>query len=566
MNLFKFGGRGRAGRRAAFLSATAVLVAVAAAVTVSAASGSRSAAPKPASNQTLNVVMTINNPILDPTQWGTSASYTVQQNLFVNLTNVDQRTHKALPALATSWKSSKDFMTWTFNLRQDAKFADGHPITAADVVASMVRNYTVLNASQMQANGVTNAFPQGFISLPELQGALAVTKGQAPAIPSTAITAPSKYTVQLKLDLPRNDIPQRMAFPVWGITEASNVATSTPGNPWWYHAVGSGPFQLASFNAGQSLTLTPNPNWYGPKPRLKQVNFTMIPNTQTAEIAYEAGSVDFLKTVYSDVLNLESSHESELRAYVDNAVSVLLINSNGPTKDPHVVKALTLALDKKTLANKVLEGLPRPAITFTPPQWPGYSPKGFKPIGFDAAAAKAEFAKSGLDPSKTTIHLTYSGSQDPRAAQAIAQMWQQTLGVTVTVVPNSALPPANAPESQAINTYFQAQGPTFITPCSMVQRIKDILVTGAGANNVNINPSQTIGAALEPALEKCYTSPDSTVWSQVMSIENMNTVNQVFVPVFWNKDYFLVKPYVRNVQLGPTWNISNLSQVWIAQH
>src|SRR5262245_45870965 len=123
MNLFQYRGRGRARRRAAFLTTTALIAVVVAVVSVSAASGSRSAAPKPASDQTLNAVLTINNPILDPTQWGTSASYTIQQNLFVNLTNVDQRTRKALPALATSWKSSKDFLTWTFNIRHDAKFA-----------------------------------------------------------------------------------------------------------------------------------------------------------------------------------------------------------------------------------------------------------------------------------------------------------------------------------------------------------------------------------------------------------------------------------------------------------
>ena len=40
----------------------------------------------------------------------------------------------------------------------------------------------------------------------------------------------------------------------------------------------------------------------------------------------------------------------------------------------------------------------------------------------------------------------------------------------------------------------------------------------------------------------------------------------MFVPVFWNLDYFLIKPYVKGLQLGPYWNIGNLSKVWIAEH
>ena len=561
MNFTSLWTRARPGRRAAFAAMLGAVVSMGGAAASPAASP-----PKRAASQVLNVNLAI-IPIMDPTQWGTSASYTIQDNLFVRLTAVDPKTHKVMPSLATSWSSSKDFKTWTFQLRRDAKFADGKPITSADVRYTLVRNYTVLNADQMKALGATNSFPQGFISLPEIQGGIAASRGQAPAIASTAITAPTKYSVRLRLDVGRNDVPQRLAFPVWGIVQAANVATSEAGNPWWYHAVGSGPYRLASFSAGQSLSLTPNPHWWGPKPILKRVNFIVGTNTQTAEIAYQSGSLDFVKIPYSDVNNLKGSgYQTQLRGYSDNAVSVILVNANAATANPNVVKALTLALDKRTLANRVLEGLPRPALTFTPPQWPGYSAKGYKPLTFDASAAKAAFERSGLDPSRVTIRMAYTGSQDPRAAQAIAQMWQQTLGVTVRVVPSAAAPPANAPESQALNVLLQAQGPTFIAPCSMVQRIKDILITGAGANNVNTKPSNAIESRLDRALEECYAAAPDKVWSKVMEIETMNQVNQVFIPVLWNIDYFIVKPYVRGLKLGPTWNIANLTKVWIAQH
>jgi len=549
-------------RRVSLLTVSTVTVL--AAIAVSGAGGATPAKPKPAKDQTLNYGVNI-LPILDPAFFGTNATWTIQDNLFVRLTSADPKTHQVTPALATSWTPSNGNTVWTFKLRHDAKFADGKPITSADVKYSLVRAFTPVSAGDMQALGVTNQFPQGLIVIPDVLGAQDIAKGAATTLPADAIRAPNKYTIRITLGAPRNDLPQRLANPSLGIVEAANVAATSAATPWWYNAVASGPFKMVGFVPNTSVSLAPNPYWFGDKPLLKRVNFNIITNIQTAEIAYQAGSLDFLKTVYSDVNNLSNSgYKDQLHGYADNAVSVLLVNRVGATANPSVVKALTLALDKKTVAQTVLAGLPRVAQTFTPPQWPGYSVKGYKPIAFDPNAAKAELAKSGLNPSSIVIHLTYSASQDPRAAQAIAQMWQQTLGINVQIL--TTPPPANASPDQAVNVQLQAQGPTFVAPCSMVQRIKDILITGAGANNVNIQPTTTIQPALDDALNACYQAPASQVWSKVMAIETLNQQFQVFVPVLWNIDYFLVKPYVKGVSLGPYWNIGNLSKVWIAEH
>ncbi len=546
----------------ALFTVSAVVVLVAA----FAVSGATGATPQPKAAKDQSFTYAINIvPILDPAFFGTNATWTIQDNLFVRLTVADPKTHLASPSLATSWSSSNNNTVWTFKLRRDAKFSDGKPITAADVKYSLTRAFTPVDAGQMQALGVTNQFPQGFIIIPDVLGAQEVATGKATAISPDAIRAPSRYSIRITLAQPRNDLPQRLANPALGIVQQANVATSSAATPWWYNPVTSGPFKITAFSAGTSLTLAPNASYFGDKPVLKRVDVSIIPNLQTAAIAYQSGSVDFFKTVYSDVNNLASSgYKDQLRAYADNAVSVLFINTVGPTANPNVVRALTLALDKKTVAQTVLAGLPRVALTFTPPQWPGYSAKGYKPITFDAAAAKAELAKSGLNPSNITIRMTYSGSQDPRAAQAIAQMWQQTLGINVQIL--TTAPPANASPDQAVNMMLQAQGPTFVTPCSMVQRIKDILITGAGANNVNVQPNTAIQPALDNALNACYQSSAAEVWAKVMAIETMNQQTQVFIPVLWNLDYFLVKPYIKGLRLGPYWNIGNLSKVWIAEH
>src|SRR5262245_28634302 len=227
------------------VSAVAALVA---AVAVSGATAS-TPQPKPAKDQTFTYAINI-VPILDPAFFGTNATWTIQDNLFVRLTVADPKTHIASPSLATSWSASKGNTVWTFKLRRDAKFSDGKPITSADVKYTLTRAFTPVSASDMQALGVTNAFPQGFIIIPDLLGAQEVSTGKATAISPDAIKAPTKYSIRLTLAQSRNDIPQRLANPSFGIVQQANVATSSAATPWWYNPVTSGPFKITAFTAG----------------------------------------------------------------------------------------------------------------------------------------------------------------------------------------------------------------------------------------------------------------------------------------------------------------------------
>ena len=366
----------------------------------------------------------------------------------------------SVPGLALSW-SSRDNKTWTFTLRTNARFSDGSRITAAGVRASLVRAFTPITNAQMQALGVTNTFPQGFTVIPELLGASAVQNGRAQAIPARAITAPNARTLRIVLEEPRSDLPERLTFPAFGIAKMANVEGGSGTTPWWYRPVSSGPFAVSSSVPNTSVTIVPNRRYYGTKAVLQKVEFKVVTNTQTAEIAYQSGDLDFVKTVYSDVLNLQSKGlQSQMRAYTDLNVSNFIVNGQvEPTDDPAVVRALAMAIDRTTLTKTVLDGLVQPTTTFTPPGLaPGYSSKGFQNgYRFNLSAARAELAKSKYG-SSITIRAWASSSQDPRAIQAIAQMWQQNLGIRVSI--QTSLNPAQAPKSQAANVIFSAQGAT----------------------------------------------------------------------------------------------------------
>jgi oligopeptide transport system substrate-binding protein len=525
-----------------------------------ASAGRPEATPARAANQTLVIHQPL-APTLEPAFFANSNNFTLVNNLFETLVKTEKG--KPVPGLALSW-SSQGNRVWTFNLRRNARFSDGSRITAADVRYSLVRTLTPITNAQMQALGVTTTFPQGFVVLPDVVGASAVQNGKATAIPASSITAPNQYTVRITLERPRTDLPERLAFPAFGVVKRSNVETSSASAPWWYRPVSSGPFAVSSFVPNTSVTLVPNRRYWGQKPVLQRVEFKVVTNTQTAEIAYQSGDLDITRTVYSDVLNLQSKGlHSQMRAYTDLNTSVFIVNGQvEPTDDPHVARALAMAIDRTTLTKTVLDGLVQPARTFTPPGLaPGYNAKGFNnALAFNPTAAKAELARSKYG-SSITIRAWASSSQDPRAIQAIAQMWQQNLGIRVSI--QTSLSPTQAPKSQAANMIFASQGATFTAPCAMMQRWADFVVFADGANNVNFGAYRAPG--LDAALNACYASAGAGTWSKVMAAENLMTATPQFIPVNYNRTFYLVKPKVRNLAFGPMWNVANLGSVWIAR-
>src|SRR6185503_11775282 len=138
---------------------------------------------------------------------------------------------------------------------------------------------------------------------------------------------------------------------------------------------------------------------------------------------------------------------------------------------------------------------------------------------------------------------------------AIAQMWQQNLGIRVSI--QTSLNPAQAPKSQAANVIFSAQGATFAAPCAMMQRWPDFIVFAGGANNVNFGAVQN--PRIKAAMDACYAASPKTVWSKVMAAENVMADTPQFIPVHYNRSFYLVKPKIRGLALGPYWNIANLS-------
>jgi peptide/nickel transport system substrate-binding protein len=166
-------------------------------------------------------------PGLDPARTTTGDAYMLTAMIFSNLTRVDESLEPQ-PQLAESWEPNADSSEWTFHLRDDAKFTNGRPVVADDVVFSIKRILDPETAS----------------------------KGAEALGPIADVIAPDDHTVVFKLEGPYADLPLQMGNTFSRILAKENVdeVSSKP--------IGSGPFILQEYTPGSRAILVRNPDYF----------------------------------------------------------------------------------------------------------------------------------------------------------------------------------------------------------------------------------------------------------------------------------------------------------------
>jgi peptide/nickel transport system substrate-binding protein len=168
------------------------------------------------------------------------------------------------PALATRWAVSKDGLTWTFSLREGVKFADGAPLTAAEVAASFARGLKADPAAP----------PAGWAGL--LRGAPGIVKD---------VRAVDARTVQIVLVQPYAPLLTVLAHPALAVVRA---AAASEGS---VRLVGTGPYKVVDVSPGR-MALEAVPGHWGGPPRAERIVFLEVPNDEHAEAEMDARALD----------------------------------------------------------------------------------------------------------------------------------------------------------------------------------------------------------------------------------------------------------------------------------
>ncbi|WP_088830240.1 ABC transporter substrate-binding protein [Paenibacillus tyrfis] len=297
----------------------------------------------------------------DPTTgWGRYGSPLFQSTLLKR--NAEM---KIVNDLATDYEVSGDGTVWTVKLRNDAKFSDGKPVTAADV------QYTFEAASK---NG----------SIIDLTNMKSVEAADAATVKFTLKEPQSTFLTQL--------------------VQTGIVPKHAHGQDYAQKPVGSGPYKLVQWDRGQQVIVEANPDYYGPKPFFKKLTFLFL-NEDAAYAAAKAGKVDaaYIPAAFSKQpvagMRVEAVHTVDNRGIVFPYPRSGSITKDGNpigndvTADIAIRKAVNTAIDRKALVQGVLEGHGTPAYTIND-RLPWWNPQTVTPDA-DAEGAKKLLAEAG---------------------------------------------------------------------------------------------------------------------------------------------------------------------------
>jgi peptide/nickel transport system substrate-binding protein len=326
------------------------------------------------------------------------------------------------PGLATEWKTI-DPLTWEFKLRRGVKFHDGSDFTAADVVASIERVPTVPNS------------PSPFT---------AYTK----QIKEVAVVDP--YTIRFRTATPYPLMPSDMTQVL--IISKSAAKASTDDFNSGKAAIGTGPYKLVRYAKGDRVELVRNDNYWGGKTPWDKVTLRLLPQDAPRVAALLAGDVQVIENVpTSDAPTLKKDKRLSVFRTVADRLIYLHIDSDrdqspfvtdkagkplakNPLKDARVRKAMSKAINRPAIVERVMEGEAIAAGQLIPDFLFGAT-KSLKVEPYDPEGAKKLLADAGYpDGFALTIHAPNNRYvNDAKVAQTVAQMLARA-GVDTKVV------------------------------------------------------------------------------------------------------------------------------------
>jgi peptide/nickel transport system substrate-binding protein len=389
----------------------------------------------PAAAQTLRIAMAAEPTSADPQHYAAAPNSTLHDHVFESLVELDARL-KAGPSLATGW-SRRDDRRWVFELRQGVRFHNGAAFTAADVHFSFCR--IVNNESELASSFSSTIRRLARVETETPHRIVITTREPEPLLPSDLgsiriISASTVAPRAVAYDGADGCGPKEGPWPT--------LAQFNDGSA----AIGTGPFRLRAFGRGGVTELVRHEGYWGPKPPWAEVRLQPVTAAGPRLAGLLAGDHDVVEAPSTaDIPRLRGNAAMRLAVAPTTRLIFLQLDQrdpapfvNGgvgpnPLRDVRVRQALSMAIDRNAIVQRVMDGLAVPAAQFLPDGMTGTIP-GLPVLPYDPARARALLAEAGYPNGFTlTIHATNNRYvNDARIAQALGQYFTR-IGVRAEV-------------------------------------------------------------------------------------------------------------------------------------
>ncbi|MBV7380322.1 peptide ABC transporter substrate-binding protein [Maritimibacter dapengensis] len=471
----------------------------------------------------------------------------IVRDLFEGLMNQDADGN-LIPGVATGYEASEDKQTYTFTLREDAKWSNGDPVTANDFVYAWKRAVDPALASPYQ----------WFMELMSIENAAAIIAGEME--PSElGVTAVDDYTFEVKLSAPLPYFPQMTThattFP------APQAVIEEHGDDWTKpeNIVSNGAYVLTEHLPNERSTRERNEMYWDNENTIIEKTVALVINDENVALTrYLAGELDRTEIPAGQYPQLSEEYPDQATSFprLCNYYYTFNVSDSGPEafKDVNVRKALAMAVDRDIIVEKVMQGGQPPAYTFTPAAVAGFEPPALEWAGMDQAErdqmAKDLLAEAGYGPDNPLeFEMVYNTSDDhEKVAVALSQMWKSKLGVQATL--------ANMEwkvflEERGNQNFEMARG-AWCGDYNEASTFLDLLDSDSGYNDGKYS-----NARVDELLAEAKTSDDtSPLYTEVEEILNEE---MPVIPV-----YHYAGVYMLDTDLGG-WPVDNVEQNWYSK-
>jgi oligopeptide transport system substrate-binding protein len=363
---------------------------------------------------------------LDPSLNEDVAGFSIIDDLFEGLVRLDAA-GRIVPGVAERWEVSDDGLSWRFELRADARWSNGEPVTAEDFLYAWRRVVDPETAS-----------PAAQQLLP-IEGAAQIIDGKA-APATLAVKAVDAHTLEVRL------VEQTPYF-LYLLTNGWMMPLHEPtlrahGSAWTDpgHMQGNGAFVLKTQVINGPVELLRNPRYHDAAAvRLAAVTYHPVVDTAAATARFLAGDIDITdRFQLDDVTWLKAALGAQLRVepYFGTYMMAMQVD-RPPFDDVNLRRAMVLAIDREIIASKLLKGLFLPAYSLVPPL-PGHEavlPEwATLPDADRHREAQRLYAAAGYsakNPLEVELWYPTSDADTRRIMEAMVAMWRMNLGARV---------------------------------------------------------------------------------------------------------------------------------------
>ncbi|MGD1878659.1 MAG: ABC transporter substrate-binding protein [Kiloniellaceae bacterium] len=386
----------------------------------------------PAAAQELTIGLSAEPSALDPHYHNLGPNNAMRRHLFESLILQDEK-QRLHPGLATSWKPLDD-TTWEFKLREGVKFHDGSPFTAKDVVYSVCRIPNVENSPSsftVYTKGIAD------MEIKDPHTLIIKTGTPFPLLPVEV----SAWGV---ISATANGVTGDIGFSPEGCTGTGDYPKTEAFNTG-AAAIGTGLYKFKEYTRGEKIVFERNGDYWGDKADWATVTFRPITSDGPRVAALLAGDVDMIDKPPLQDLERIKAEGFQIAQGLSNRVIYLHMDQKeepspgitgtdkNPFLDVRVRKAVSMAINREAIVDRIMGGIAVPAGELLPPGMFGSSPDA-EATPYDPDQAKQLLAEAGYPDG---FGLTIGSPNDryindAQIAQAVAQMLTR-IGFTTQV-------------------------------------------------------------------------------------------------------------------------------------